>query len=80
MKEILQETAEKLNLPYSLVENVINIYMGYIRYRVSKVIYRNLTTFKGVKTNILLVGLGKLVVKNKAKRKAYEKRVKEITN
>jgi hypothetical protein len=80
MKEILQETAKELNLPTNVVEKVIKAYMLFVKNKISKFRYQDLESLVGVKTNFFIPGLGKLVVKNKERRKKYEKHSKEITN
>lgn len=80
MKEILQETAKELNLPTDVIEKVIKAYMLFVKNKISKFRYQDLESLVGIKTNFLVPGLGKLVVKSKAKRKSYEKGVKKITN
>jgi len=80
MKEIVQETAKELGLPTDVVEKVVKAYMLFVKNRISKVRYQDLDSLVGIKTNFFIPGLGKLVVKNKTKRKPYGKRIKEITN
>ena len=79
MKDIIKETAKELNVETDLIEKVLKAYLQYIRKNISKIYYRNLTTFQGVKTNFHLIGFGKLVIKNRTdKRLQNEKRFKEV--
>jgi len=79
MKDIIKETAKQLEIEPDLVEKIIKAYLQYIRSNISKIYYRNLTTFQGVKTNFHLIGFGKLVIKNRTdKRLQNEKRFKEV--
>ena len=65
MIEIIEEVAKELNISSKIVRKVMDSYFFYIRSKISKVKYRDLTTFKGVKTNISIPGFGKLVVKSR---------------
>jgi nucleoid DNA-binding protein len=77
MKEIIKETAKELGISAELVEKVVKAYLSYIKLKISKTAYRNLYTFNKVKTNFLLIGFGKFVVKNRSdKRLQNEKRFK----
>lgn len=77
MKEIIKETAKELDISTELVEKVVKAYLSYIKYKISSISYRNLYTFDKVKTNFLLLGFGKLVIKNRTdKRLQNEKRFK----
>ena len=79
MKDIIKETAKQLEIEPDLVEKIIKAYLQYIRSNISKIYYRNLITFQGVKTNFHLIGFGKLVIKNRTdKRLQNEKRFKEV--
>lgn len=78
MKEIAQEAAEILGVPVDVVEKVIKTYLNYIRSRISKISYRKLTTFEGVKTNFSLLGFGRLVVKHKTNNRLNNEKFKNI--
>lgn len=69
MKEIFLEVAEELGISVNVVESVINTYLGFIRNRISRVPYKTLTSWDKVKTNFLLPGFGKLVVKGKTQKR-----------
>lgn len=69
MKEIFEEVANELGISAKLVENVVTTYLNFIRHRISKVQYKTLKSWDRVKTNFLLPGFGKLVVKNKTQKR-----------
>ena len=68
MKDIYDEVAEELDIDSKLVEKVVGGYLWYVRKRISKKNYKTLEDFDGVRTNIPLPGLGKLIVSTKTKR------------
>lgn len=74
MIEIIEEVVKELNIDPKIVRKVMDSYFFYIRTKISKIKYRELTTFKGVKTNILIPGFGKLVVKSKVDKRLNLKR------
>lgn len=79
MKEIIKETAQTLNMEVEVVDKIIKTYLQFIKSNISKIRYKELSTFLSIKTNFLLSGFGKLVVKNKTdKRLQHEKRIKEV--
>jgi nucleoid DNA-binding protein len=69
MKEIFLEVAEELGISVKVVESVINTYLSFVRHRISKVPYKTLKSWDKVKTNFLLPGFGKLVVKSKTQKR-----------
>ena len=79
-EDILRETAKQLNISYDVVEKVMKSYFNFIRFRISKVKYRELTSFDKVKTNFLLPGFGKLVVKNKKNRRFNNGKIESQSN
>lgn len=80
MKEVIIEVAKELNIDPRTVEKVIETFMGFVRFRMSKVAYKTLDSFDKIKTNFLIPGLGKLVVRNKKHRKYYEQKGRELRN
>lgn len=77
LKEIIKKIAEECNFTENEVEEVISSYFNFLKHKISKIPYRNLESFKEVKTNFMIPGFGKLVVKNKGKnRLKNEKRFK----
>jgi nucleoid DNA-binding protein len=77
-EEIFKQVSEELGISYDIVEKVMKTFFNFVRFRISKVKYKNLTTFIGVKTNFVLPGFGKLVVKNKTDRRLHNARNKTI--
>lgn len=66
MDEIIKEVAEKLNIEESVVSAVVKDYFKEFKNVITKVRYNTLTSFEGIKTNVLIPGFGRLIVsKNK---------------
>ena len=79
-RKAMLEIAKELNVDIETVEKVIKVFMGFVRFRMSKIPYKTLETFDKIKTNFLIPGLGKLVVRNKKHRKYYEQKGRELKN
>jgi hypothetical protein len=60
-----------------VVEKVMKTFFNFVRFRISKVKYKNLVTFNKVKTNFTLPGLGKLIIKNKTDRRLRNARIED---
>jgi len=73
----MREVAKVLNIPYSTVEKVMKSFFNFVKFRISKVPYKKLKTFDKIKTNFVIPGFGKLVVKNKVNRKIYEEKYRK---
>ena len=69
LREIYKETAAILDLEEEDIRRVVEHFFRYVSRRIGEKKYRNLETLEGVKTNFSIPGFGKLVVKNKLKRK-----------
>jgi nucleoid DNA-binding protein len=76
-EEIINQVSEELGVPKEVVEKVMRTFFNFVRFRISKVKYKDLITFSKVKTNFMLPGLGKLIIKNKTDRRLHNARVKD---
>jgi len=65
LHEIFEEVAGQLDLTTKDVKDVVMDFFAFVRSRISRVAYRELSSFKGVKTNIPIPNFGKLVIRNK---------------
>jgi len=78
LHEIFEEVAGRLDITTKDVKEVVQDYFIFVKARISRIPYRNLSTFDGVKTNIPIPGFGKLVIRNKTdKRLQNDKRFKK---
>ena len=71
MKRLINEVADILNLDKKIVEAVVDSYTKTLGKVFRLQSYNKLESFEGVKTNIIIPGLGKLVVTDR--RKTYFK-------
>lgn len=62
MRELVKEVATILNLDEATVQSIVDHYFKSLYTAITKVKYKEIDSFEGVKTNATIPGLGKFCV------------------
>ena len=77
MDKLVSEVAEILGIDKDIVETVINSYLRTLKKTISRIDYNSLSSFDGIKTNLAVPGLGKLIVNYKRKIKFNKHKIRK---
>ena len=74
MENLIKETAKITGVPEEQVRIILKFYFRSFKKVITKFKYRELKDLKTVKTNVVIPGLGRLVVSHKRKKKFRAKK------